>query len=142
MRAVAQRVTSARVVVADEVVGAIGRGLLVYVGVARTDTEAEAAWLADRLAGIRLFPAETAEGARSMERSVLDVGGAVLLVSQFTLLADTRKGRRPSFFDAAHPTPPSPSSTPSPPPSRRAASRSRQAALARIWWYRVTTMAR
>ncbi|MBX7111412.1 MAG: D-tyrosyl-tRNA(Tyr) deacylase [Dehalococcoidia bacterium] len=103
MRAVVQRVTSARVVVADEVVGAIGRGLLVYVGVARTDTEAEAAWLADKLAGIRLFPGDTAEGARSMERSVLDAGGAVLLVSQFTLLADTGKGRRPSFFDAAPP---------------------------------------
>ena len=91
MRAVIQRVTSARVVVADEVVGAIGRGLLVYVGVARDDTEAEAAWLANKLAGIRLFRGEVAEGARSMERSVLDVGGAVLLVSQFTLLADTRK---------------------------------------------------
>ncbi|MGE0228026.1 MAG: D-aminoacyl-tRNA deacylase [Dehalococcoidia bacterium] len=106
MRAVVQRVTSARVVVADEVVGAIGRGLLVYVGVARTDTEAEAAWLAKKLADIRLFPGDTAdraEGARSMERSVLDIGGAVLLVSQFTLLADTRKGRRPSFFDAAPP---------------------------------------
>ena len=103
MRAVVQRVTSARVVVADEVVGAIGRGLLVYVGVARTDTEAEAAWLADKLAGIRLFPGDTAEGARSMERSVLDTAGAALLVSQFTLLADTRKGRRPSFIDAAPP---------------------------------------
>lgn len=103
MRAVIQRVTSARVVVDDEVVGAIGRGLLAYVGVARDDTEAEATWLADKLAGIRLFPDQAAEGARSMERSVLDVGGAVLLVSQFTLLADTRKGRRPSFFDAAPP---------------------------------------
>lgn len=103
MRAVVQRVTSARVVVAGEVAGAIGRGLLVYVGVARDDTEAEAAWLANKLADIRLFPGATAEGARSMERSLLDVGGAVLLVSQFTLLADTRKGRRPSFFDAAPP---------------------------------------
>ncbi len=69
----------------------------------RDDTKAEAVWLANKLADIRLFPGDTAEGARSMERSVLEVGGAVLLVSQFTLLADTRKGRRPSFFDAAPP---------------------------------------
>lgn len=108
MRAVIQRVLSARVTVDSEVVGAIQRGLLVYVGVARGDTLDEASWLANKLADIRLFPAptdhsDTTEGARSMERSVLDSGGAVLLVSQFTLLADTRKGRRPSFFDAAPP---------------------------------------
>ncbi len=108
MRAVIQRVRSARVTVDSEVVGAIGRGLLVYAGVARDDTVDEASWLANKLADIRLFPAptdqsDTTEGARSMERSVLASGGAVLLVSQFTLLADTRKGRRPSFFDAAPP---------------------------------------
>ena len=108
MRAVVQRVNSARVVVDSEVAGEIGRGLLVYVGVARGDTPAEAAWLANKLAGIRLFPGDRtqgdgAEGARGMERSILDIGGAVLLVSQFTLLADTRKGRRPSFFEAAPP---------------------------------------
>jgi D-tyrosyl-tRNA(Tyr) deacylase len=103
MRAVVQRVTAACVMAGDEVVGAIGRGLLVYAAVARSDSPAEAEWLANKLAGIRLFPDTTLEGARSMERSVLDVGGAVLLVSQFTLLADTRKGRRPSFFDAAPP---------------------------------------
>lgn len=103
MRAVVQRVTTARIEVDSAVVGAIGRGLLVYVGVARGDGPDEAVWLADKLAGIRLFPDEVAEGARSMDRSVLDVGGAVLLVSQFTLLADTKKGRRPSFFDAAPP---------------------------------------
>ena len=103
MRAVVQRVVSARVELDDAVVGEIGRGLLVYIGVARNDTPVEVAWLANKLADIRLFPGETREGARSMERSVLDIGGAVLLVSQFTLLADTRKGRRPSFFDAAPP---------------------------------------
>jgi D-aminoacyl-tRNA deacylase len=108
MRAVVQRVTWARVEVGGDVAGAIRRGLLVYVGVARSDTAAEATWLADKLTRIRLFPAPpeesgVVEGARSMERSVVDAGGAVLLVSQFTLLADTRKGRRPSFFDAAPP---------------------------------------
>jgi len=103
MRAVVQRVTSARVSVDNEAAGEIGRGLLAYVGVARGDTPAEAAWLANKLADIRLFPADRTGGARGMERSVLDIGGAVLLVSQFTLLADTSKGRRPSFFDAAPP---------------------------------------
>lgn len=103
MRAVVQRVTAARVTVEGEVTGEIARGLLVYAGVARSDGAEEADWLGNKLADIRLFPADTLEGARSMERSVLDAGGAVLLVSQFTLLADTRKGRRPSFFDAAPP---------------------------------------
>lgn len=108
MRAVLQRVTHARVVVDGEVVGAIGAGLLVYVGVAQGDTLAQVEWLARRVAELRLFPptlgdAATAEGARSMERSLLDAGSAVLIVSQFTLLADTRKGRRPSFFTAAPP---------------------------------------
>jgi D-tyrosyl-tRNA(Tyr) deacylase len=103
MRAVLQRVTRARVAVADEVVGAIGAGLLVYLGVAEGDTTVEAEWMARRIAELRLFPESTAEGARSMERSLSDSGGAVLLISQFTLLADTRKGRRPSFFAAAAP---------------------------------------
>lgn len=108
MRGVVQRVLSAHVTVDDEVVGAIGRGLLVYVGVARGDTLDQATWLANKLADIRLFPtpsdqAAASAGARSMERSLIDVHGAALLVSQFTLLADTRKGRRPSFFDAAPP---------------------------------------
>jgi D-tyrosyl-tRNA(Tyr) deacylase len=103
MRAVVQRVTGARVTVGGEVVGQIAGGLLVFAGIARGDTETEATWLANKLADIRLFPHGTSEGGRSMERSVIDAGGAVLLVSQFTLLADTRKGRRPSFFDAAPP---------------------------------------
>jgi D-tyrosyl-tRNA(Tyr) deacylase len=85
------------------VVGAIGAGLLVYVGVAQGDTPAQAEWLARRIAELRLFPDGTAEGARSLERSLVDTGGAALVISQFTLLADTRKGRRPSFFAAAAP---------------------------------------
>ena len=103
MRAVLQRVTHARVFVGDEVVGEIGRGLLVYVGVASGDAPEEVAWLARKVAELRLFPADVGEGARSMERSLLETGGAALLVSQFTLLADTSNGRRPSFFDAAPP---------------------------------------
>ena len=99
MRAVVQRVRSARVLVDGELVGAIGRGVLAYVGVAEGDTEAEAAWLADKIAGLRIF----ASGERPSDRSLLDVQGAALVVSQFTLLADTRRGRRPSFTGAAVP---------------------------------------
>ncbi len=110
MRAVLQRVISARVGVAapdataaDEVVSAIGPGLLVYVGVAAGDGTAEAGWLARKIAELRLFPADVSEGGRSMELSLQDTGGAALIVSQFTLLADTRRGRRPAFTTAALP---------------------------------------
>lgn len=103
MRAVLQRVTSASVHVDGEFVGAIGPGLLIYVGVAAGDGASEADWLAKRVAELRLFPESTAESARSMERSLIDSGGAALVISQFTLLADTKKGRRPSFFAAAAP---------------------------------------
>lgn len=103
MRAVLQRVTHARVSVAGDLVGAIEHGLLVYLGVASGDTTAEVEWAACKIAELRLFPSDNAEAARSMERSVIEAGGAVLLISQFTLLADTRKGRRPSFFAAAAP---------------------------------------
>ena len=99
MRAVVQRVRSARVLVDGELVGAIGRGVLAYVGVAEGDTEAEAAWLADKITGLRIF----ASRERPIDRSLLDVQGAALVVSQFTLLADTRRGRRPSFTGAAAP---------------------------------------
>ncbi len=99
MRAVLQRVRSARVLVDGEVVGAIERGVLAYVGVAEGDTPAEAEWLADKIAGLRIFPSDE----RPIDRSLLDVGGAALVVSQFTLLADTRRGRRPSFTRAAAP---------------------------------------
>lgn len=99
MRAVLQRVRAARVLVDGEVTGAIGPGMLAYVGVADGDTAAEAAWLADRIATLRVFAGEE----RAIDRSLLDVGGAALVVSQFTLLADTRRGRRPSFTGAAPP---------------------------------------
>lgn len=99
MRAVVQRVSNARVEVDGETVGAIGRGLMVLLGVGREDGEQDAAWLADKVAGLRVF--EDDQGR--MSRSVEDVGGSVLVVSQFTLLGDCRKGRRPSFSAAAGP---------------------------------------
>jgi D-aminoacyl-tRNA deacylase len=99
MRAVVQRVSSARVVVGSDVVGKIGRGLCVLLGVARTDGEAEAERLAGRIARLRIF--ENEEGR--FDRALLDVDGAALVVSQFTLIADTAKGHRPSFTDAAPP---------------------------------------
>jgi D-aminoacyl-tRNA deacylase len=99
MRAVVQRVSRAAVVIDGETVGAIERGLLVLLGVAPADTPAEAQWLADKIAGLRVFNDE----AGKMNLSVADVGGAVLVVSQFTLYGDCRKGRRPSFIGAAGP---------------------------------------
>lgn len=99
MRAVVQRVTSARVLVDADLVGAIGAGLLVYLGVARDDDEAATAYLAAKIAGLRLFE----DDAGRFSRSVVEVGGAVLLVSQFTLYGDCRRGRRPSFDQAARP---------------------------------------
>lgn len=99
MKIVVQRVQSGSVTVAGETVGAIGRGFVILVGVTHQDTEAEAAWLANKIAGLRVF--EDDEG--KMNRSLLDVGGGALVVSQFTLYGDTRKGRRPSFVDAAPP---------------------------------------
>jgi len=99
MRAVVQRVSRARVRVAGETVGEIGPGLLVLVGAATGDTPADAAALADKLGGLRIFPDD--EGR--MNRSVGEAGGAVLVVSQFTLLGDLRRGRRPSFTGAAPP---------------------------------------
>jgi len=99
LRAVVQRVAEARVRVEDEVVGEIGPGLCVLLGVARGDAEATAERLAGRIARLRVF--ENDEG--KFDRSVLDAGGAVLVVSQFTLIADTAKGNRPSFSEAAPP---------------------------------------
>ncbi len=99
MRAVAQRVRRAQVVIAGEVAGAIGPGLLVLLGVAPQDTPAEAKWLAEKLVGLRIFG--DAEG--KMNRDLAEVGGAMLVVSQFTLYGDCRKGRRPSFIGAASP---------------------------------------
>lgn len=99
MRAVIQRVASARVTVAGEISGEIGRGLLVLLGVAPGDTEADAQWLAEKIVALRIF--EDTDGR--MNRSVIEIGGSVLVVSQFTLFASTRKGTRPSFNDAAKP---------------------------------------
>jgi D-tyrosyl-tRNA(Tyr) deacylase len=99
MRAVVQRVSRAQVAVNDEIVGKIGPGLLVLLGVGRDDGEADAVYLAEKIAGLRVF--EDAQG--KMNRSVLDAGGIVLVVSQFTLYGDVRKGKRPSFDAAAAP---------------------------------------
>ena len=99
MRAVVQRVSSASVAADGQTVAAIERGFLVLLGVANGDTDREAEWLAEKIAGLRIFEDE----AGKMNLSVQDIGGAILVVSQFTLLADCRKGRRPGFTDAAPP---------------------------------------
>ena len=99
MKLVLQRVTRGSVSVDGETVGAIGPGLVILVGVAPNDTEAEARWLATKTAGLRIF--EDRDG--KMNASLLDVEGAALVISQFTLYADSRKGRRPSLTDAAPP---------------------------------------
>ena len=99
VRAVVQRVSEASVRVADELVGEIGAGLVVLLGVQVADGEADAEALADKVLNLRIFPDE----AGQMNRSVLDTGGGLLVVSQFTLLGDARKGRRPSFIGAARP---------------------------------------
>ena len=99
MRAVVQRVSSARVVVADNTVGEIGEGLMVLLGVEKEDAEADARSLAEKIAGLRIF----ADEAGKMNLSLLETGGGVLVVSQFTLLGDCRQGRRPGFAAAAPP---------------------------------------
>ncbi|AGA58608.1 MAG: D-tyrosyl-tRNA(Tyr) deacylase [Thermobacillus sp.] len=99
MRIVVQRVSSASVAVGGETVGEIGRGLLLLVGVTHDDTEADAKWMADKIAGLRIFE----DDAGKMNLSVLDTGGSILSVSQFTLYGDCRKGKRPNFMEAARP---------------------------------------
>lgn len=99
MRCVIQRVTQASVTVDGETVGAIGPGFMVLVGVEETDGEADAAYCAQKIAGLRVFE----DSEDKMNLSLKDVGGSVLLVSQFTLLGDARHGRRPSFSHAARP---------------------------------------
>lgn len=99
MRAVVQRVLKASVTVGDETVGVIGHGLLVYLGAARRDDIKDVKYIADKIAGLRVFP--NADGRMAL--SVADVDGAVLVVSQFTLFGDVRRGRRPSFDGAADP---------------------------------------
>jgi D-tyrosyl-tRNA(Tyr) deacylase len=99
VRAVVQRCTRASVRVDGDVVGEIGSGLLVFVGVSVRDGESDAAWLAHKIRGLRVFP----DSGANMNRSVDEVGGGVLVVSQFTLHGDARRGRRPSFIDSARP---------------------------------------
>lgn len=103
MQVVVQRVSQARVRVDEEVVGAVGRGLFVLVGVGRRSSEADARWLARKVEGLRIFPAVDAGGEGPMDASVVEVGGGVLAISQFTLYGDARRGRRPSFVAAAPP---------------------------------------
>lgn len=97
MRAVVQRVSGAAVAVDGTEIGSCGRGILVLLGISPEDGDSEARWLADKVANLRIFPDD--EG--KMNRSLLDIGGEALIVSQFTLYGDARKGRRPSFIRAA-----------------------------------------
>jgi D-tyrosyl-tRNA(Tyr) deacylase len=99
MRAVVQRVSRGSVTIEGQVVGQIGRGLVVLLGVGHGDGEAEARFLAEKIANLRIFE----DAAGKMNLSLLDIGGEALVVSQFTLYADTRRGRRPGFTDAALP---------------------------------------
>ena len=100
MRAVVQRVVSARVHVGDRVAGEIGRGLVALVGVGRDDTSADVRYLAAKMCDLRVFESDA---GKPMDRSVADVGGSLLVVSQFTVYGDVRRGRRPSFDAAASP---------------------------------------
>ena len=99
MKALVQRVAKASVSVSGEVVGEIGLGLVVFIGVARGDTERDALYLVEKIVNLRIF----ADEAGKFNLSALETGGEILIISQFTLLADTRKGRRPSFDEAAPP---------------------------------------
>jgi D-tyrosyl-tRNA(Tyr) deacylase len=99
MRAVVQRVSAARVEVAGEIVGRIERGLVAFVGIGKGDGEKEAAYLVDKIVGLRIFEDDRGK----MNRALADVGGALLVVSQFTLYGDVRRGRRPGFDDAMPP---------------------------------------
>jgi D-tyrosyl-tRNA(Tyr) deacylase len=99
MRALIQRVSRARVLIDGETVGAISGGLLVLLGITHEDTPAQAKWLAEKVASLRIF----ADDEGKMNRDIGESGGAMLIVSQFTLYGDARKGRRPSFVDAAGP---------------------------------------
>ncbi|MGH1397041.1 MAG: D-aminoacyl-tRNA deacylase [Trichormus sp.] len=101
MRVIIQRVKSSQVTVNGEVIGKIGRGLNLLVGIADTDTEAELDWMARKCLELRLFPDE--EGGDRWQKSVQEIGGELLVVSQFTLYGDCRKGRRPSFDRSANP---------------------------------------
>jgi D-tyrosyl-tRNA(Tyr) deacylase len=99
LRALVQRVSRAEVRIGDRIAGRIERGFLVLVGFTHADTAEQVAWMADKIAGLRVFPDDDGK----MNRALSDVGGSVLVVSQFTLYGDAAKGRRPSFVDAARP---------------------------------------
>ena|SRR6185503_13500789 len=99
MRAVVQRVTCAKVTVANETIGEINQGLVIFVGVARDDSETDAEYLASKIVSLRIFDDDTGK----MNRSLKDIDGGLLVISQFTLYGDVRRGRRPSWFDAAAP---------------------------------------
>ncbi len=99
LRAVVQRVSSSYVKVDDKVVGSINEGLCVLLGVAKDDTEKDIKWLADKIVNLRIFPDENGK----MSKSLLDIDGEILIISQFTLYGDCKKGRRPSFDSAAPP---------------------------------------
>ncbi|MCW1966508.1 MAG: D-aminoacyl-tRNA deacylase [Anaerolineae bacterium] len=101
MRIILQRVLRASVTVSGDVVGQIGQGVLLLVGVTHSDTAAQADWLANKIASLRIFPA--LEGRSGFDRSLIEVGGQVLVVSQFTLYGECAKGRRPDFIAAAKP---------------------------------------
>jgi D-aminoacyl-tRNA deacylase len=103
MRAVVQRVSHAQVTVAGKITGQIGPGLLVLLGVGKSDSEADAVYLAEKISGLRVFEDDQGVNQGKMNRSVQEAGGSVLAVSQFTLYGDVRRGKRPSFDDAAAP---------------------------------------
>lgn len=99
MRAVVQRVKSANVKVNDNIIGSIGQGILLFLGVEETDQETDLEYMCEKIPNLRIFEDENGK----MNKSLLDVEGSILVISQFTLLGDARKGRRPSFTDAAKP---------------------------------------
>jgi D-aminoacyl-tRNA deacylase len=99
MRAVIQRVSEAKVVINEETVGSIGKGLLVFIGIEELDNDADIEWLGNKIVGLRIF----SDDAGLMNKSILEINGNILLISQFTLLGQTKKGNRPSFIRAAKP---------------------------------------
>lgn len=105
MRVIIQRVKSSQVAVNGQIIGKIGRGLNLLVGIASTDTEAELSWIARKCLELRLFPDEALAKSDRWQKSVQEIGGELLVISQFTLYGDCRKGRRPSFERSAAPEP-------------------------------------